>query len=71
VHASEIAEREFDHVAEDTTIADLGMDSLSTLELVGELERELDNRIASEELVDVETIRQLLDLVARKLVASA
>ena len=33
--ASEIAERDLGHATEDTLIADLGLDSLSVLELVG------------------------------------
>lgn len=61
--ASEIAEQDLSKVGEDDVIADLGMDSLSMLELVGSLEREYDIRIPEEELVSVETVRQLIDLV--------
>ena len=49
--ATEIAERDFSHVTEDNNIAELGIDSLQTLELVGELERELDVKIPDEQLV--------------------
>lgn len=65
--ASEIAEQDFGHVTEDDAIADLGMDSLSMLELVGEMEREYDIRIAEEELTGVRTVRQLLELVASRI----
>jgi acyl carrier protein len=61
--ASEIAEMDFSHVEEDDVIADLGMDSLSMLELVGTMEREYEVRIPEEQLVSVETVRQLLDVV--------
>lgn len=64
--ASEIAEQDFSHVTEDDAIADLGMDSLSMLELVGSMEREYDIRIAEEELTGVTTVRQLLELVEQR-----
>ncbi|MEM9069693.1 MAG: acyl carrier protein [Myxococcota bacterium] len=60
--ASEITEREIS-VTEDTAIADLGMDSLSLLELVGTFERTLSIRIDSEDLADVTTVAELLDVV--------
>ena len=62
---SEIAEQDLSQVGEDDVIADLGMDSLSMLELVGTLEREYDIRIPEEDLVSVETVRQLIDLVEK------
>ena len=61
--ASEIAEKDFSHVSESNTIAELGIDSLGVLELVGSLEREFHIRIPDEDLVGVETVSQLLDLV--------
>ncbi len=63
--ASEIAERDLSHVTEEQAIADLGMDSLSTLELVGELEREFGVSLPEEDLVGVRTVKDLLDLVHR------
>ena len=65
--ASEIAERDFSGIGEDTLIADLGLDSLSTLELVGCFERELDLYVPSEELADVTHVRDLLSLLRGKL----
>ncbi|MGF1468056.1 MAG: acyl carrier protein [Sandaracinaceae bacterium] len=61
--ATEIAEKDFHHVTEDASIADLGLDSLQTLELVGEMERELEVQIPDEKLVGIQTVRQLLELV--------
>lgn len=64
--ASEITEEDFSHVTEDHAIADLGMDSLSMLELVGSMEREYAIRIPEEDLTGVQTVRQLLELVERR-----
>ncbi|HJK95506.1 MAG TPA: acyl carrier protein [Polyangiaceae bacterium LLY-WYZ-15_(1-7)] len=61
--ASEIAERDLGHATEDTLIADLGLDSLSVLELVGSLERELALELPTEALDGVETIGQLFDVI--------
>lgn len=61
--ASEIAEREFDHIHEDSAIADLGMDSLSMLELVGSMEREFAIRIEEEKLAGISTVRDLLTII--------
>ena len=63
--ASEIAERDFSHVGEENTIAELGIDSLGLLELIGSIERELNARIPSEALVGITTVKELLDLVEK------
>lgn len=63
VLASEIAERDFSHVTEETTIASLGIDSLGMLELVGSIEREFGARVPDEAFAGVTTVRQLLDVV--------
>ncbi|MFW6051165.1 MAG: acyl carrier protein [Myxococcota bacterium] len=65
--ASEIAEEDLSHLTEDARISELGMDSLSMLELVGTLEREYHIRIAEEELADISTVRQLLELVEHRI----
>jgi len=67
--AHEIAEREFPEFTEGQVIAELGMDSLSTLEMVGMIERELSIYLPTDELGDVHTIGQLTDLVQKKLAA--
>jgi acyl carrier protein len=68
--AHEIAEREFPPFAEPLVIAELGMDSLSTLEMVGMLERELSIRLPTDELTDIHTVGQLADLIEGKLTAA-
>jgi len=64
--ASEIAEKDFHHVQEDAVIAEIGMDSLGMLELVGEMEKELGVQIPDDQLVGIQTVRQLLDLVEQR-----
>jgi acyl carrier protein len=65
--ATEIAEKDFTGVTEDSNIQELGLDSLSTLELVGAMERELDVQIPVEQLVGIQTVRQLLELVENRM----
>ena len=65
--AHEIAEREFPPFRETQVIAELGMDSLSTLEMVGMIERELGIYMPTDELTDIRTIGQLTDLIEHKL----
>lgn len=69
--ATEIAERDFSHVQESDAIADLGIDSLAMLELVGTMERELSIQVPDEMLVGLETVSQLLELVERRLQKAA
>jgi acyl carrier protein len=64
--ATEIAEKDFSHVTEDSVIADLGIDSLGMLELVGSMERELHVQIPDDELVGIQTVDQLLTLVQKR-----
>ncbi len=61
--ASEIAERDLSFVQEDAAIAELGIDSLAMLELVGTLERQLRVRVPDEKLVGLTTVRELLQVV--------
>lgn len=63
---TEIAEKDYSHVEEDNVIAELGIDSLQILEMVGEMERELSIRLPDEELTGIETVRQLMDLIQTK-----
>jgi acyl carrier protein len=67
--ASEIAEKDLSKVDESGTIAELGIDSLELLEVIGSLERDLDIRIPDDQLVGIQTVGQLLNLVAGKLPA--
>ncbi|MCS6800065.1 MAG: phosphopantetheine-binding protein [Myxococcota bacterium] len=68
--ATEIAEKDFSHVSEDAVIADLGIDSLGMLELIGTMERDLGVAIPDDQLVGIQTVRQLLDVVHRRLPAA-
>jgi acyl carrier protein len=65
--ASEIAEKDLSSVDESGVIAELGIDSLELLEVIGSLERDLDIRVPDDQLVGIQTIGQLLTLVANKL----
>jgi len=67
--ASEIAEKDLSKVDESGVIAELGIDSLELLEVIGSLERDLDIRIPDDQLVGIQTVGQLLNLVANKLPA--
>jgi acyl carrier protein len=68
--ASEVAEKDLNGVSEDGVIADLGIDSLELLEVIGSLEQNLDVRIPDDQLVGIQTVGQLLALVERKLPAA-
>jgi acyl carrier protein len=61
--ATEVAERDFHSVAEGAAIAELGIDSLGMLEIIGSLERELKIQIPDESLAGIETVRDLLNAV--------
>ncbi len=65
--ASEIAEKDLSAVDESGVIAELGIDSLELLEVIGSLERDLDIRVPDDQLVGIQTVGQLLTLVADKL----
>jgi acyl carrier protein len=65
--ASEIAEKDLSSVEESGVIAELGIDSLELLEVIGSLERDLSIRIPDDQLVGLKTIGQLLSLVENKL----
>jgi acyl carrier protein len=61
--ATEVAEKDFHGVAETTAIAELGIDSLGMLEIIGSLERELRIQIPDEALAGIVTVKDLLDAV--------
>ncbi|MFO0625704.1 MAG: acyl carrier protein [Polyangiales bacterium] len=65
--ASKVAEREVALTSADTAIADLGLDSLNLLEIIGEMEKELRVRIPDDQLVGITTVAQLVDLVYKRL----
>lgn len=67
--AMEIAERDLPPMDEAQVIAEIGLDSLSTLEMVGMMERELGIFLPTDELTDIRTVGKLTDLIERKLAA--
>lgn len=69
--ASEIAEKDLSFLQEESSISDMGIDSLAMLELVGTMERELRIRVPDEKLVGMVTVRQLLELVEGRITQAA
>lgn len=61
--ATEVAEKDFNDVVETSTIAELGIDSLGMLEIIGSLERELRIQIPDESLAGIVTVKDLLNAV--------
>jgi len=61
--ATEVAEKDFNHVLESAKIAELGIDSLGMLEIIGSLERSLKIQIPDESLAGVVTVEDLLNAV--------
>lgn len=61
--ATEVAEKDFGFVAETSKIAELGIDSLGMLEIIGSLERELKIHIPDESLAGIQTVKDLLNAV--------
>jgi acyl carrier protein len=62
----ELKGKTFDHIDHDTVIADLGIDSITFVELVGILEDELDVVLADEELTRIRTVGDLERTVSEK-----
>lgn len=67
--AADIVERDFSHVSASTPIAELGIDSLGMLEIIGAMEREFRVQIPDESLSGVQTISDLIALVEAQRVA--
>ena len=65
--ATEIVERDFRAVDEPVSISELNIDSLGMLEIIGSLERRLRIQIPDEGLAGIETLRDLLDEVEKRL----
>ena len=65
--ASEITEKDFADLKAEANIAQMGIDSLQMLEIIGTMERELKIEIPDDQLVGIETVDQLLGLVEGKL----
>ena len=69
--AAKIDKRQFDHVTTESVITELGIDSLSMMQIVGEMETELGVMIPDEDLVELITVGDLCKKVGERLEASA
>ncbi|MEZ4446399.1 MAG: phosphopantetheine-binding protein [Polyangiaceae bacterium] len=67
--AERIDKKSFNDVTRESVITDLGIDSLSMMQIVGELETELDLQIPDEDLVEIVTVGDLCSKVERRLSA--
>ncbi len=67
--AARIDKRAFDHVTRDSVITELGVDSLSMMQIVGEMETELGVMIPDEDLVEIRTVGDLCGKVEQRLTA--
>ncbi len=65
--ATEVVEKDFNHVQESTVISELAIDSLGMLEIIGSMERQLRIQIPDESLTGLNTIRDLLDVVEKRM----
>ncbi len=65
--ALRVDKRALPHVTRASKISDLGIDSLSVMQIVGELETELGIMIPDEDLVEIITVGDLCDKVASRL----
>jgi acyl carrier protein len=67
--AARVDKREFPHVTRQSVITELGIDSLSMMQIVGEMETELGVVIPDEDLVELVTVGDLCSKVEAKLSA--
>ena len=65
--AARVDKREFPHVTEASVITELGIDSLSMMQIVGEMETELGVMIPDEDLVELITVGDLCRKVGDRL----
>ena len=69
--AARVDKREFPHVTMGSVITELGIDSLSMMQIVGEMETELGVMIPDEDLVELVTVGDLCGKVEARLQAEA
>jgi acyl carrier protein len=65
--AARVDKRAFANVKPESKISELGIDSLSVMQIVGELETDLDIMIPDEDLVEVVTVGDLCKAVQTRL----
>ena len=64
--AERVDRRSFETVTRESVITDLGIDSLSMMQIVGEMETELSIQIPDEDLVEIVTVGDLCSKVERR-----
>jgi acyl carrier protein len=69
VVAERVDKKSFEQVTRESVITDLGIDSLSMMQIVGEMETELDLQIPDEDLVEIVTVGDLCSKVEKRLSA--
>ena len=65
--AARVDKREFPNVTAESVITELGVDSLSMMQIVGEMETELEIMIPDEDLVELVTVGDLCRKVGARL----
>ena len=65
--AARVDKREFPNVTRKSVITELGIDSLSMMQIVGEMESELGVLIPDEDLVELVTVGDLVSKVEQRL----
>jgi acyl carrier protein len=65
--AERVDKKKFEGVTRASVITDLGIDSLSMMQIVGEMETELALQIPDEDLVEIITVGDLVSKVERRL----
>jgi acyl carrier protein len=65
--AERVDKKSFENVTRESVITDLGIDSLSMMQIVGEMETELDLQIPDEDLVEIVTVGDLCAKVEKRL----
>jgi len=71
VVAARVDKRPFDNVTTESVITELGIDSLSMMQIVGEMETELGIMIPDEDLVELITVGDLVSKIGARVEPSA
>jgi acyl carrier protein len=66
LEASAITEIDWSTVTKDSSVESLGLDSLSILDLLYDIEQEIGIRIEADEVVEIGTLQDIVDLLIRK-----
>jgi len=69
VVAERVDKKSFADVTRESVITDLGVDSLSMMQIVGEMETELDLQIPDEDLVEIVTVGDLCTKIESRMEA--